>query len=492
MPNSPVQELTRIRKDPIGFVERVFGEEVLGKQRDILNALARPGITEVHVKACHAPGKTHTVARAVAWFLACWPHDSIVLTTAPTWPQVENQIWREIRDGFSKAKVNLGGKPLMTMWELEPKWYALGLATSPETAVNIQGYHASHVLVIVDEADGVSKRIWDAVDGLTTSAHVVVLATGNPINAQSAWRARYDFARNDPSAVCLTITADDVLALTDTGKYPFLLQRSWVEDKRRRWTPSHPMWAAKVLAEWPQQGADTLIPLAWLERAKHKTVPKGPRGYGADIARFGTNRTVRTLVEGNQFVFSKASSQEDTMQSAGRIYSDAEQYGPVAIWVDDSGVGGGVTDRLRQMGKSVMPVNNGSQAFDHEHYANRGTELWWNLRLAFEGDHIGLACDDPEALDELVVELARAKYDSDGRRIRVNKHGLERGRSERMLTDEERATTSPDRADSFVLAWNSVAVMLPNAPVLIKSEIDQFMERELLEAEGGHFDERIN
>ena len=204
LPANPAAELVlSIRRDPVRFVTDFHGQEVIGKQQDILQALATPGVREVHVKACHAIGKTHICSRAVSWFLAAYPHDSIVLTTAPSWPQVEDQIWREIRDGVAKAKVNLGGRLMKTTWEFGPKHYATGIATSPETAVNIQGYHAAHVLVIVDEADGVAQAIWDAVDGLATSAHVVVLAIGNPINPQSAWRKRYERAQTDPHAVCI-------------------------------------------------------------------------------------------------------------------------------------------------------------------------------------------------------------------------------------------------------------------------------------------------
>jgi hypothetical protein len=481
---TPSEELERIRKDPIGFIKRVYGEEIIGKQNDMLAALARPGVTEVHVKACHAPGKTHSVARAVTWFLACWPHDSIVLTTAPTWPQVEHQIWREIRDGFQKAKVNLGGRPLNFQWEIGPKWYALGITTSPETAVNIQGYHAAHVLIIVDEADGVSQRIWDAVDGLTTSAHVVVLAVGNPINAQSAWRARYEFARNDPRAVCITITADDVLKYSDTGKYPFLLQRSWVEDKKRRWGEMHPMYIAKVLAEWPEQSADTLIPMAWLQRARFKTVPRGPLGYGADIARGGLNRTVRHLWAGNQSLWSRATTKEDTMETASRIYADLGQYAVMSAWVDDTGLGGGVVDRLKQLERPVTPVNNGSRAMDDRMFENRGSEMWWNFRTGLEGDHIGLAMnDDPAALDELIADLARPKYRINGRRIIVDKYGLEKGRSVKSMTDEEMANKSPDRGDAAVLGWNSVMNVLPNRVIAQPSEMDELLAKEIQEAD---------
>lgn len=455
--NKAAELALRIRQGPVRFVTEFFGEEVLGKQQEILDALARPDVREIHVKACHAAGKTHLCSRAVAWFLAAYPHDSIVLTTAPTWPQVEDQIWREIRDGAAKAKVDLGGRLLKTSWEFGPRWYATGIATSPDTAVNVQGYHAAHVLVIVDEADGVAQTIWNAIDGLATSAHVVVLAIGNPINPQSAWRKRYELAEHDPRAVCIKIAADDVLELTDGGNYPFLLQRDWVEDKQKRWGESSALYISKVLAEWPEQGSDVLIPLSWLERARGRTVPKGLRALGVDVARFGAARTVRTLVEGNWVAWTRATAREDTMATAGHVLSDIGQYAPVATSVDDTGVGGAVTDRLRQLGQDVLPVNFGGRAYDNERFANRGSELYWNARAALEGDLIGFSMSDPDAIDELIAELSRVTYDTDERgRIRIDKYG----RHSDHLSEEDRAARSPDRADSFVIAYGAAQPLL--------------------------------
>lgn len=452
-----------IRSNPVRWVEVTFGEEVVGKQADILRALAVPGVEEIHVPSCHASGKTHTCSRCVAWWLNAWPGDSIVVTTAPTWYQVEHLLWREIRDGLARSKVDLGGRPLSTMWELAPKWYAIGIATSPGTAVNIQGFHASHVLVIVDEADGVPIEIWQAVDSLATTRHVVVLAIGNPVNPQSAWKKRVDGAAGDPKARIIRIAADDVLPLTDTGKYGFLLQRAWVEKIRRKYGETSAYYVSRVLAKWPDEGADTLIPITWIERAKGLAVPRGPRGLGVDVARFGAARTVRTLLEGGYLVRQWVTAKQDTMQTAGHVHVDVDEHAPIAVVVDDTGIGGGVTDRLRQLGRKVIAENFGAVAQDGERFANRGSEIYWWVREALEQRLIGFSTEDPDGVEELIADLNRPKYDTDAQgRIRVDKYGLDRGRTVRSLSDEERTSRSPDRGDSLVLAYSGIRHLLPS------------------------------
>ncbi|WP_235209151.1 hypothetical protein [Paenibacillus polymyxa] len=54
------------------------------------------------------------------------------------------------------------------------------------------------------------------------------------------------------------------------------------------------------------------------------------------------------------------------------------------IRVDDSGVGGGVTDRLNEivaeegLPYKIIPINNGSSL--DEHYGNLFTEMWASIK----------------------------------------------------------------------------------------------------------------
>ena len=52
-----------------------------------------------------------------------------------------------------------------------------------------QGIHARYVLVIIDEAGGVPKSIFDAVDALATNIDARVVAVGNPDDPGSHFAA---------------------------------------------------------------------------------------------------------------------------------------------------------------------------------------------------------------------------------------------------------------------------------------------------------------
>lgn len=451
--NREARVVNAIRSDPVGWIEQTFGEQVIGKQVDICEAIR--DYDEVDVRSCHDSGKTWICSRLGLWWLFSYPGDSIVLTTAPTWIQVENLLWREMRSGYEKSVVRLGGRMLTTKYDLGPKWYAIGIST--DESVNLTGFHATNILIIADEADGLPDETWNALESLTTSGNAKILAIGNPLNPASRFK-KMSAAARAPKAKAIKISAWDVLPYS--SKHPFLLQQSWVDDKRSKWGVGSSLWMGKIEAEWPDQGVDTLIPMAWLIAAKDHRVKRLERMLGVDVARFGTNRTVRTLMEGGWMAHSWASKREDTMATAGRIFADIREYGVVAVAIDETGVGGGVVDRLRQLSKTIpiVGVNNGAKPWDDERFVNRGSEMYWRVRTAFERGEIGFSMEDPDAVDELINDLNRARYDTDEKgRIKVDKFGVGRGHTERSLSDESLAEKSPDRGDSLVLGFNAAA-----------------------------------
>lgn len=451
---TPEETVAKIRRDPWTFIQHWFGEgPVFDKQRQILEALR--DFDEVLVPSCHDSGKTWSAARALMWFLFANPKDSIVLSTAPTFQQVAELLWREVSSTHAKAKFALGGRLLQTKYELGPKWFATGITS--DDPVNYQGYHAQSILVILDEADGIKQEVWDALEGVLTSGNAKLLAIGNPLDPTSQFAKRVKAAQL-PKTKVIRITANDVLPHTDGGKNPFLLQRAWVEDKKEKWGETSALYRGKILAEWPDQNIDTLIPIPWLIRAKARAVERGILTYGVDVARFGSNRTVRTMIAGNQFLWSRATEREDTTETASRVISDINRHNPSMVQIDETGIGGAVLDQVRKQlpDAPLVGVNNGGAAQNPVKFVNRAAEMWWSVREAFEKDQIGFNMDDPESVEELINDLNRPTYSYNRKQqLVVDKYGLPRGTSEYGLSTDERAAKSPDRGDSYVLAFTA-------------------------------------
>ena len=122
--------------NPEYFTEKILGKQLWLTQADILKSVRDNSRTAV--RSCHGIGKTFTAAICILWFL--YSHKkAIVLSTAPTWRQVEKLIWKEIRSAYREALIPLGGNLLPKAPELHliyNEWYAAGLSTDDPEQVS--------------------------------------------------------------------------------------------------------------------------------------------------------------------------------------------------------------------------------------------------------------------------------------------------------------------------------------------------------------------
>ena len=436
--------LARCRRDPLFFCRCVLGgEQPWRRQAEILCALR--DTRRVAVRSGHGVGKTWTAARAAIWYLYSHPH-SIVLTTAPTHRQVRSILWAEIRRQVRASKVPLGGRLTETGLALDDDWFALGLSTDePE---RFQGYHAEHLLLILDEAPGVAADIYEAARGLLTSRHAHVLLIGNPTAPAGpfyeAFRSPGWRTIHIACADCPNVTAGRVI-------YPKLVTAEWIETQRAEWGENSPTFRARVLGEFPEEADSRLIPLAWLHAAQERT-PRartshdGELRLGVDVARYGADQTVMILADATGLRDARSASGLSTMETTGRIIALAGQRGIPAdrIAVDDAGVGGGVTDRLREQGWAVRAVNAASRPNGPENFANRRAELFWAVREALNPEGARPLAVPPGRFDRLCRELSEISYHFDSRgRIQVEGKDALRAR----------LGASPDHADAFALTF---------------------------------------
>jgi superfamily II DNA or RNA helicase len=148
------EELETIVRDPVRFARGLLRADLWDLQADILRSVANHRRTAV--KASHGSGKSFVAAAAVLWWLARY-RDGIVVTTAPTWTQIEKVLWGEILAAIQRSRIKFP-QPNRTELRLGPGNYAIGLSTNE--GVRFQGFHGGHILIVLDEACG---GIWSAL-----------------------------------------------------------------------------------------------------------------------------------------------------------------------------------------------------------------------------------------------------------------------------------------------------------------------------------------
>jgi len=139
--------------------------------------------------------------------------------------------------------------------------------------------------------------------------------------------------------------------------------------------------------------------------------------------------------EGKKVTLHKEFSKMDTQFIAKEIWHIANQDPSIKIKVDDTGLGGGVTDRLNELGAKVVPVNFGSSPNDKKKYTSVADELWFN----FDVDEADIP-NDPELMQELSGR--QYSYDTHGRRKVESKDDY-----------KKRLGRSPDKADGLLLCF---------------------------------------
>ncbi len=393
------------------------------------------------VRSGHGIGKSWLLARIAIWFLTVYK-PSIVLTTAPTGRQVEKILWKEIHAAYKSSKIPLGGKLLQVEWKISEDNYAVGFSTDEKAdsrdfgSTKFQGFHSPNLLVLLDEGAGILPEIYTGLSSLLTGGNNKAIAIGNPASPTGPF---YD-AFTSPIWHKIHISCFDHPNVK-TGQIivPGAVTKEWIEERRQEWPEGTPLWEAKVLGNFPTEGSDTLIPLSWIEKAVYNPNVKreGVKSLGGDVARFGNDENTIFHSVGNHFELYDAFKKVDLMETTGRFIKAKTDCGMEFFAVDDSGVGGGVTDRARELNHAVLPVNFGSAAQDPERFANFKAEAFWMLREDFEKGEISIE-DDPILINQLAsIKFA---YTSKGQIKIESKEDM-----------KKRGLKSPDRADGLVI-----------------------------------------
>ncbi len=300
------------QQNPVKYISEVLGNKLWSKQQDICNALVNH--RDVAVKSGHGIGKSKVVSDIVLWWLSSY-FPSKVITTAPTFLQVEKIIWQELRSSYGKAKFNIGGNLTKTELNMGDNWYALGVST--DEVDRFQGFHSPNLLVILDEGSGVNQNIWEASSGLVTTSNNKRLAIGNPLSPLGAF---YDCFKENSDWYKMTVSCleipnyiierEQTLGLAECirqdpgykgyrerglSMVPGLTGYQWVEARRKEWGEDNPLWFSKVLGLFPVESENTLIPLTWIENGAIiiSKLPSIAWGIGVDVSRWVIRRCNR-------------------------------------------------------------------------------------------------------------------------------------------------------------------------------------------------------
>lgn len=198
----------------------------------------------------------------------------------------------------------------------------------------------------------------------------------------------------------------------------------------------------EYLCDFTASAENILIPIdivlsAVKRRYAQNELRFSPKILGVDPARFGDDRSVIFRRQGVQAFEPLVLTQIDNMTLASYVAREIEQFRPDGVFID-AGCGGGVIDRLRQLGFCVTEVPFGGTPLKTGQYANKRAEMWGEMAAWLKS--VGALPD----VAELKADLCQTAYDYDSAgRLRLEP-------KEKL---KARTGKSPDLADALALTF---------------------------------------
>ncbi len=463
MADDPALALVRLMaqcsKDPLRWVQVSFpwGRGPLEReagprpwQADVLREIGaqlQAGATvsqaiQMAVASGHGIGKSALVSWLVLWALTTHQHTRGVVT-ANTEAQLRTKTWPEVTkwSGMCVARSWLEvTKTAIFHRDHEQTWRIDAIPWSETNTEAFAGLHnkGNRILLVFDEASAIADKVWEVAEGALTDPDTQILwcAFGNP--TRNTGRFRECFGR---FAHRWTHRQIDARQVPGTNKDQIA---KWVQD----YGEDSDFVRVRVKGMWPRAGSMQFIGSDVVENAcrvdlQGVVTPADPLVMSIDVARFGDDESVIGFRRGRdgRGIPPIILRGVDTMGVAGRAAEAYARYEPDMVFVDETGVGGGVVDRLRQLGVQVVGVNNGASTdvpVDGELVANKGAEMWARMRAWLKSG--GGIMDDPDLRQQL-----------EGREYGFNQHNAVV--LEKKSDMKKRGLASPDRADQLALTF---------------------------------------
>lgn len=403
-------DLLQFEDDPVGFAYYAFpwGEKGTALEKfsgpenwqiEILE-LVRDGIINIEeaivrlsIRSGHGIGKSAMVSILILW--AMLKEDTRGVITANSERQLRTKTWAELgkwynlyigRDLFRLTATSLFpcDKNKLLTWRIDM------VPWSEHNTTAFQGLHnqGKRILIVFDEASEIPKIIWTTAQGALSDANTQIIwfAAGNPTEPSGEFFNIHQPTEHNP----WTCRAIDSRSVSFTNKKE--LERQIKADPEGLESDTIKV---RILGEFPKSGFTSFISRAIVMEAMARAevyVPDDePVILGVDVARFGKawsvvyprrGRDARSLprlrVQGH-----------DTMKVVDLVLQAMRVYRTGLVAVDGGGVGGGVIDRLRQLGVTVIEVQFGSaagppriSALNREgaRYFNKRAEIYGNMR----------------------------------------------------------------------------------------------------------------
>lgn len=467
-----------------------FGVSFWQKQQEIANALKHKNF--VCVRSAHSTGKSYLLGILINFYFDT-VYPLIGIGSAPTKALVTSVMFsyaRQFRNQNLKTLGDHWAGPVYPKLTTGEGHYFEGIVTSDPTSV--QGRHGENVVLLLDEAVGISHEMFESLESLMVGDYVKVLAIYNPTDPSSyvaqleksaGWHTIVMSAYDHPNVWTGVERKMDGKSTVENLPFPGAINLNRFEQLLKQWSyrinksdydpgrdiilPSSltmneleyyrpgPIASARLLGRWPETSMNAIFTDYTVDNAVYNILKQDtyePVTIGVDVARYGSDFSAFCVRHGGRILELFEINGLSTVAVTNRVVELAKKYSDrfeipamaIDIAVDVIGLGAGVYDNLVDAGYNAHEVNVSERAWNSESYGNLRSELWFEVHNLFLTGQVSLGNIPPATTFDLKKQLVAPlfTYDRLGRR-----------QVEPKDDTKKRLERSPDLADAVMLAF---------------------------------------
>ena len=356
-------------------------------QRDVLGHSG-----SVAIRAGRQSGKSEVISKKAADF--AFSHAGTVTLIIAASQRQSGLIFEKVR-GRCDEMDDYAEKPTLTKIVLN-NGSRIYCVPAGRTGYSIRGYTVD--LLIADEAAFIPETVWLAVTPmLAVSAEtrgfgwIIVIST--PFG-----KGGYFYACcHDKNFLHIHVSSENCKRIS----------KKFLQEEKKRMTKAQykQEYLAEFTDEWNQFFSTKLIKdcMTFIEWSKAKDYDSSASYYlGVDIARYGGDENAFVICELRKkklkIVKVFTTDRVSTVDTIGRIVAIDKEFGFKKIFIDDAGIGGGVTDVLiDRLGRRVVGLNNSSKRFQMQGEEKKKgilkEDLYSNVLMLMETSQIEVISD---------------------------------------------------------------------------------------------------
>lgn len=390
----------------------------------------------------HGIGKSAKSSWVILFIMSTRPHAKGIVT-ANTGEQLRTKTWSELGKWRQRCIVGHwfeynNGKGSMSLYHksFSSSWRVDAQTCREENSEAFAGLHAANStpFYLFDEASSIPPEIWEVAEGGLTDGEPMFFCYGNPTRNDGKFHDTFN-----PNSRWTTFQIDSRNAKMTNKR----LIEQWKEDHGE----DSDFFRVRVRGQFPKAGDMQFMGSDIVENAMTLPLPvylgDEPLIMSFDVARGGGDDCRISFRRGKDAQSEPSyrityENSRDSMKMLSKVVMVIERHKPNAIFVDSTGVGGPIHDRLRELGYNSYEVHFGNKADDEKRYLNRTAEMGDRLRKWMLNG--GRVTNDEQLKRELVC---REFWHDDKDRLVL----------ERKKDIKQRLGYSPDWADAMYLLF---------------------------------------